>query len=160
MHDPDVIAVQAAIHPNPTVARLGIGLDHQYVEWCWTPLLGPTGTVLLRRLNAFCLDSGRASRPVPALADELGLKPATVRRTVERLQNFGFLGRQVAGVRDLYATVAPLTSRQLDKLPATVRDAHNRFVNELLAPAPLRTTQRLDLLERRSSGVGVHRSAE
>ena len=44
------ITIHAAPHPVPKVQRAGFPLDHPYLDHCWAPVVGPTGTLLLRRL--------------------------------------------------------------------------------------------------------------
>lgn len=157
MQEAETVTVQVAVHPDPTVARLGFDLDHQYLEWCWTPILGPAGVALLRRLAALCRENDHVSRPVATLAEELGVKPATLRRTLDRVESFGFISLPRSGARDLYATVAPLTTRQLDKLPTAVRQAHGRFIDEHLAVITGPTTARLHQLQRNATPPALQR---
>lgn len=44
-----VIRFHGVPHPEPRIRQVGFSLDHPYVEQCWTPVLGPTSVLLLRR---------------------------------------------------------------------------------------------------------------
>ncbi|HEX2064836.1 MAG TPA: hypothetical protein VHE80_10495 [Acidimicrobiales bacterium] len=87
------ITIHAAPHPVRKVQRAGFPLDHPYLDHCWAPVLGPTGTLLLRRLPWLSKQASLVEMPVVDLSRSLGLGAGTGRnspvvRTVERLVGF------------------------------------------------------------------------
>ncbi len=170
------IAIHAAPHPVSRVQRAGFPLDHPYMDHCWAPVLGPTGTLLLRRLPWLWMEAAPVEMPLVELSRSLGLGAGTGRhspawRTIERLVGFRFASWRGPGDLDVYVAVPPLSPRQLDRLPAVTRRHHDqllsRHVEELAAPmgpsippepsAAARALQRLDRLQQRDTSMGLSR---
>lgn len=114
---------------DPSIDDRGFDPRSTYVESFWLPLLGPSTTLLLRRLaeafdeapEGFELDCAVASR-------EIGLgsrmtKRAPFVRTLDRSIKFGMaqLNGDVLHVR---RRMPPLSSRQVAKLSPRLRNLH------------------------------------
>ena len=133
---PETLVVHAAAHPNEHVRRVGFGLDDAYVERCWTPVVGPTSVLLLRRLP----EEWQRAEPARLDLDELGRSlgvggfgggaSSRVWRTVERLASNGLARWAAAGELAVYGQVAPRTDRQLRRLPTSTQAAHDRLLAE------------------------------
>ena len=105
-----------------------------YVEYCWLPVLGPTATLLLRRLGGVA-----SARPTGAEVDALDLSLCLglgrqlhhgghLARAIERLEHFGFLQPVPDGETWLVRTaVPPLSGTRLSRLSLTARGVHNHL---------------------------------
>jgi hypothetical protein len=116
---------------DPTVDATGFDPRSSYVEHFWLGILGPSSVWLLRRValgfdtwpDGFELD-------VHETADALGLaaghRNSTFTRTVQRIVQFGMarLGDDGLYVR---RRLPPLSPRHLNRLPASLRDAHRAW---------------------------------
>lgn len=122
---------------DPTVDALGYETRSLYVEQFWVAVLGPTATLLIRRLGAelerhpdgFEIDSAQ-------WAIELGLgirggKNGPFWRALDRLARFGAVRRAGAhvGVR---RNLPPLTARQTARLPAELAARHDALLKAQL----------------------------
>ncbi len=132
----DVVTVTALA--DPVLDRLGHDPRSGYVERYWLAILGPSCLLLLRRLaselerrpEGFELDTVQ-------WALELGLGMKGGRndpfwRAIERGCRFGAAQRN----GDLLAVrrrLPPLTARQVERLPAGLREAHHRWTEARLA---------------------------
>jgi hypothetical protein len=128
---PEVVTVRP--WRDPVVEQLGFPVNSPYVEAVWLPILGPSATWALRRLGLW---AGTHPDGCPVelreLAVELGLgtglgRASPMVRTIGRLQWFGM----AAWSRDdllVRPTVAPVTERQLRRLPERVVATHHRMV--------------------------------
>lgn len=163
---PDVLTIRPALHPKPVVRKVGFDLDHPYVEQCWSGVVGPTSVLLLRRVPLLWRDATPAHVRVSELARSLGLTGPTgpgsrFWQTVRRMCQFGLARPAGGGTLDVFTRVAPLTSRQLARLPDWSVRAHDGWMQrqaERLSEVatPGRTpaasiTARLDRLEHRPS---------
>ncbi|PZS23933.1 MAG: hypothetical protein DLM54_00480 [Acidimicrobiales bacterium] len=133
----------ASLH-DPLVANLGHDVRSPYAETFWTPVLGPTAILALRRFaNQMSEDSSDSYQiRVVDLAKDLGVggkggasgRNAPIRRTLRRLVDF-----DMAAVRgDTYAVrqhVAPLPARHLSRLSPGLQRAHERYLEQLPPPA-------------------------
>jgi hypothetical protein len=132
----DDLVVHAAPHPDQRVRQVGFDLDHRYVERCWVALLGPTATLLLRRIAERWRETEPAAVDLDDLARSLGLdgyaggRNSRIWRTFDRLTQFRLA--EWRGTRDLavYSQVKPLSSRQLDRAPTSTRAAHDHLLDE------------------------------
>ncbi len=130
--------------PDPVLDRLGHDPRSGYVEQFWLPVLGPSCLLLVRRLAAeierapdgFALDSTR-------WAQELGVgmkggRHSPFWRALDRACRFGAARRhgQRLSVR---RRLPPLTSRQVERLPESLRQAHDAWIEARLA-RPHRST--------------------
>jgi hypothetical protein len=132
-HDP----IQVVQLTDPVIDALGHDARSIYVETYWTPVLGPTSLMLLRRI-AGLLEAKPDGFPLPLgpTAAALGIghrgganSPMT--RTLTRLVTFGMAAIQ----GDAYAvrrTLPPLARRHVMRLPGYLAERHRA---ECEAPA-------------------------
>ncbi|MGF1598281.1 MAG: hypothetical protein ACFCVK_15330 [Acidimicrobiales bacterium] len=139
--------LRITVWPDPVLDALGHDPRSSYVEQFWLSVLGPSAVLLLRRLAAalevepdgFDLDPLRWSQ-------ELGLGTKGGRhspfwRTVDRSCRFGAThrnGEHLAVRRRL----APLSARQIERLPDHLRRAHDDWAAVQLARPRRRTVAR------------------
>lgn len=160
-------------HPDQRVRRFGFELADPYVEQVWSTVLGPSGTLLLRRLPVLWTDSIPLRVEGRDLAGQLGLGRGVAHqsrfaRTLDRIMHFGLAASSPDGPGlDVYLQVAPLTEGRVAHLPAWTRQAHERLLDAHLAQigaagvtAPPVTnvsslTARLDRLQN-----GAHRATQ
>lgn len=122
-------------HPDPRVRRIGFELSDPYVEQCWSAVVGPSATLLLRRLPELWQYQVPAEVRAEELSRSLGLGAGTgpnsrLASTLDRLVRFGLARPDQAGGFDVYLEVAPLQARQLDRAPEWTRAAHERLFSE------------------------------
>lgn len=149
VHDP--LVLRASQHPNKVVARLGFDLRHRYLEECWTPVIGPSSVLLLRRLPDLWQRREPAELTARELGRHIGLMPSATLHTIRRLERYGFARRDPDGEIDVFTTARPVHNRDLDRLPPSSRAAHGRMVTEQFAtaldPNPTDVNRRLDQLQ-------------
>lgn len=163
---------------DPVVESSGFDVLGSYVELFWLPVLGPSATLLLRRLAA-----GLRARPdgydleLDEAAQALGLggvggRRSPFRRAILRCTRYGVarhLGEDGLAVRRRLTT---LPERQLRRLPSSLRAQHRRWEAAAASePGTIEVVRRrarrlaLELavtdpgresLERRLVGHGVH----
>lgn len=123
---------QLRIEPwcDPVVDSLGHDPRSSYVERFWLPILGPSTTLLLRRLAAELdhepdgaeVDLATTARAL-GLGSQGGRRSAFV-RALDRSAQFGLaqhLGPARLAVR---RRIPPLTQRQVVRLPKAIQDDH------------------------------------
>jgi len=125
-----------------TVGRGSFPVSHRYVEILWTPLLGPTQVILLRRLAEVA--ESEAGRVNPAeLAVAIGALPrgdgrvgrrSPLDKAIARLARFRMAAWRPRCTLAVATRVPVLGERDLRRLPDSLRDLHNRFVDELKRP--------------------------
>lgn len=115
---------------DPVIDLLGHDLRSTYVERFWLPILGPTTTLLLRRL-ASGLDDHPDGFDLPLLdtAAALGLgnkggRNAPFLRAITRSTKFKITQSAGPGALAVRRRVAPLNRTQAERLPTLVRDEH------------------------------------
>jgi hypothetical protein len=122
-------------NPSNTARAYGISPLDPYVEWCWTPVVGPTTVALVRRVAALvnageeriaCSDMGRLLG-IQA-SDELS-PSSPLTRTMRRAQQFGlaFWGPEQPGVYvtfGIFDQMPVLRARNLQRLPLLLRQRH------------------------------------
>ena len=125
--------------PDPVADASGFAANSAMVEWCWLPVVGPSGAWAYRRLvSALASNKGAYDQDVAELAHWLGLgggvsPNAPVSRTLLRLVRFGLAG--VTGTRTLAVrrTAPPLRSSQLDRLNPRLHRVHATLLAQLRA---------------------------
>ena len=152
-------------HPDARVRRIGFDLTDPYIERCWSAVIGPSSTLLLRRLPTLWIARVPAEIDAGELSRSLGLGAGAGERsrlaaTLERLVNFGLARPASDGAGlDVYRQVPPLTQRQLARLPEWTRDAEDRLLGAHLTQVDDSTrhhanvvsiTARLDRLQHRA----------
>jgi hypothetical protein len=125
--------------PDPVADTSGFAANSAMVEWCWLPVVGPSGTWAYRRLvSALAANKGGYDQDLAELAHWLGLGAgvspnAPVSRSLLRLVRFGLAG--VTGTRTLAVrrTAPPLRSSQLDRLNPRLQRVHATLLAQLRA---------------------------
>lgn len=124
--DTDVIGVAA--WRDPLVDAYGHDPRSLYVETFWLPVLGPSTTLLLRRLAA-CLEASPAGTAinVTTTSRALGLGERTGRngplmRTVARMVDFEMARISGPGSIAVRTSLPPLPRRHIARLPEALRD--------------------------------------
>jgi hypothetical protein len=129
-----------AVRPwaDPVLDMLGHDPRSLYVERFWVSIIGPTSTLLLRRL-ATGLELSPAGFEIDclALAHELGLglrggKNSPFWRAIDRTSRFNATQRQ-GRILMARTKLAPLTLRQTEKLPPHLQSAHRAYIARQLA---------------------------
>lgn len=142
-HFPEAV-LQVTAWSDPVLDRLGHDPRSAYAERFWLPVLGPSCLLLVRRLAAdlerlpdgFAVDCATWAR-------ELGIGMKGGRhgpfwRALERACRFGAARR--AGPRlTVRRRLPPLTARQVERLPESLRVAHGQWLDERLR-SPRRAT--------------------
>jgi hypothetical protein len=125
-------------HPDERVQRVGFDLTDPYVEQCWSAVVGPSSTLLLRRLPALWVSQVPAEIGASDLSRSLGLgvgvgERSRLANTLNRLVQFGLARPAPDGIGlDVFRKVAPLSSRQLARVPEWTHATHERmFGNHL-----------------------------
>ncbi len=139
-------SIHVAAWPDPYLATHGHDVRSSYVELFWLSVLGPSATMLLRRLASVLDQFPDGYRlPIADTARSLGLGVPTTRnspfvRALHRCAIFRvvrFEGSQVQVRRQL----PTLHQRQVDRLPTSLRVAHDRIAPRL-GDAPGRGVER------------------
>jgi hypothetical protein len=124
--DTDVIGIEA--WRDPLVDAYGHDPRSLYVETFWLPVLGPSTTLLLRRL-AGCLEASPAGTAinVATTSRALGLGERTGRnaplmRTVARMVDFEMARLSGPSSIAVRTSLPPLPRRHVARLPEALRD--------------------------------------
>lgn len=132
--DPDrTLSFTPVDHPDLRVQRVGFDLTDPYVEQCWSAVVGPSATLLLRRLPTLWVAQVPAEIDPGELSRTLGLGAGTgehsrLTNAFRRLARFDLATPAAAGAGlDVYTQVAPLSPRQLARCPEWTRDTHERL---------------------------------
>ena len=133
----EVLDLHAVPHPSAPVRQAGFALDHPYLEHCWTPVVGPSSVLLLRRCTWLWREATPARVSIEDLAGQLGLGRGTgrtspIRHTLERVVKFRFAAVATPGELHVYTEVPPLSERQLERLPSWCRHQHERLLGQHL----------------------------
>lgn len=134
---PDPVLPTDTVHLSswfdPVDARTGHDLRSTYVEHFWLPILGPTTTLLLRRLAAE-LDRHPDGVDLPVLdtAHALGLgskggRNSPFLRAFARATSFQMLRAVSAEAFEVRHRAPSLSYQQVARLPASLRDAHDAW---------------------------------
>lgn len=136
---------------DPLFDERGFEPRSAYVERFWLPLLGPSTTLLLRRVAR-----GLQERPdgfrlrVPDTARAMGIGNGTGRnspfvRSVDRACHFGLARHLGPGEVAVRTKVPPLNLRQVERLPLALRSAHGAWLQRSSDP---NSTERAETLAR------------
>jgi hypothetical protein len=126
--DLDVIAIEA--WRDPVVEALGHDPRSLYVETFWLPVLGPSTTLLLRRLAAgleavpsgFAINLAETSRAL-GLGERTG-RNGPFLRTVSRCVDFAMARPAGPGALAVRTMLPPLARRHIARLPESLRAEH------------------------------------
>ncbi len=122
---------------DPLAERLGYDLRSEYVERYWLSVLGPSATLLLRRLGQGLEHNPEGySVDTAGLSIELGLgakggKNGPLWRSIERICRFKAATR-VQHVLQVRTALSPLALRHLKRLPEELQADHQRLLDQQL----------------------------
>jgi len=129
--------VRVSAWSDPVLDRLGHDPRSGYVEHYWLSILGPSCLLLLRRLAAE-LERQPDGFELETVqwAQELGIgmkggKNGPFWRAIERACRFGAAQRN-GDLLAMRRRLPPLTSRQVERLPAGLRQSHHRWTEARL----------------------------
>ena len=117
---------------DPLIEKLGHDPRSPYVEKYWTSVLGPSSTLLIRRLaNGLEISPEGFELDTVAWAQELGLgirggKNGPFWRSLDRMARFGATQRNGATLV-VRRKLPPLNLRQIDRLPPHLQQAHRAW---------------------------------
>ena len=120
-------------HPDERVQRIGFGLTDPYVEQCWSAVVGPSSTLLLRRLPALWATQVPAEIGASDLSRSLGLgvgvgERSRLANTLNRIVQYRLARPSPDGAGlDVYQQVGPLSPRQLARVPEWTHETHERL---------------------------------
>ncbi len=129
MHTTFEDVIEIHLWRDAVVERVGFDACGDYVELFWLPIIGPTSTLLLRRLATHAvLHPDGCTLDTSALASSLGLGSdfgprSSLSRTLQRLVIFGLV-RACSERLTVRAVVPPLTLKNLARLPEHLQTAH------------------------------------
>lgn len=128
------------LRPLPPCGGHAFPVLHDYFEVIYGPMIGPTSLVLARSLarhvNAAC---GPVTVCPIELSLELGLRAShdepigttsPLSKALRRLSDHRLVQQIDADTLGVVVEVPPLSSRALSKLPESVRNAHDQFVEQ------------------------------
>lgn len=126
-------SLQVRPWPDAVIDAVGHPLRSAYVEQFWLGILGPTSTLLLRRLAA-----GLEASPdgfdldLPTTAAELGIghrsgPHAPFARSIERCARFGAVRLLAHDLLQVRRKLPPLSRLQVARLPTALQDAHRAW---------------------------------
>ena len=120
-------------HPDQRVQRIGFDLTDPYVEQCWSAVVGPSSTLLLRRLPTLWVTRVPADIGASDLSLSLGLgvgvgDRSRLANTLNRLVQYRLATPSSDGAGlDVFRKVAPLSARQLARVPKWTHTTHERL---------------------------------
>lgn len=133
MEQTRLLAFTPVDHPDERVQRIGFDLTDPYVEQCWSAVVGPSATLLLRRLPSLWVERVPAEIGASELSRSLGLgvgvgERSRLTNTLDRLVRFRLARPSPDGAGlDVYRQAAPLSPRHLDRVPQWTRGTHERL---------------------------------
>ena len=162
MENRDVLNLMPVEHPDPRVQRIGFDLNDPYVELCWGPVVGPTATLLLRRLPVLWIERVPAVITHGELSRSLGLgassgKSSRLMHSIDRLVRYRLARWEGDHTLEVYRQAPGLEHRQVARLPDWSVRAHERLLDhhiqafegrDATADKVATITARLDRLQR------------
>lgn len=118
---------------DPLIDQLGHDPRSRYVERFWLGILGPSTTLLLRRLaDALDANHGVAHVDLADLAAELGIghkggRNSPLARSLQRATRFGAARPAGGSSIEVRHRLAPLNRSQVERLPAALQAEHARL---------------------------------
>lgn len=126
------------LQPLPPCSDPAFPVLHEYFEVVYGPLIGPASVLLARNLARHVTTAGGAVTICPVeLSLELGLrashdepigKTSHLAKAIDRLAHHRLVKRLTTDTLGVVLHVSPLTNGALGKLPASIRQAHSRYV--------------------------------
>lgn len=162
MENRDVLTLVPVEHPDPRVQRFGFDLTDPYVEHCWGPVVGPTATLLLRRLPVLWIERVPATITHEELSKSLGLgasagKNSRLVHSIDRLVRYRLARWDTDHTLEVYGQAPGLERHHVTRLPEWSQRTHERLLDQHIQNIGARDqtadkvatiTARLDRLER------------
>lgn len=134
--------------PDAVIDELGHDPRSRYVEQFWLGVLGPSTTWLLRRMaSGLEADPEGFELPLRDTARALGLggegRHSPFVRALTRCCQFELARPADDGALEVRRRLPPLNRRQLARLPESIQQAHQRWLDDALhTPSPDRERHR------------------
>jgi hypothetical protein len=135
LRSPETLPTELLVMPwrDEVIEALGFGPRSMYVEMVWTGVLGPTATLLYRRLGSWAeFNHDGTNVDLTDMAVSLGLgeglgKSSLMARSLGRLVHFG--AARWAGAAELQVRQAlpPIPLRLASRLSYTARRLHEEY---------------------------------
>ncbi len=124
---------------DPIVDAHGQPARSEYVENYWLPVIGPTGLLILRRLDQLIGDRDTMPVDLSAMAESMGLsyrvdKETPFGRALKRLEMFGLAHRH-ATVTHVRLMVPTVPDRYSKRWSQDLQDRHRGALLDLYAAA-------------------------
>jgi len=121
----DIITIEAWRDPVVEGHPQSTPTNSDHTLFWWTPILGPTSTLMAHRFAALTANGDTHSFTTRELARTFGLGDSTsrLRATIARLERFG-VARTTHNTIAVRLALAPLTVRQLRALPGYMAVAY------------------------------------
>jgi hypothetical protein len=133
---------------DPVDDEPGHQADSPYVEMFWLPVLGPSATVFVRRVNLYLADNPDGfSIGAVELSRELGLghsqsRHAPLSRAIHRCIRFGVTRRKSTANFAMHRVIAPLPEHLVVLLPPMLQRAHSLWpVEHVNQSSPVRVCE-------------------
>lgn len=118
---------------DATTESSGFAARSEYVEWFWLPVLGPSATWLIRRIdrgfdefpNGYVLDVYATARALGIAGREDAGSIFT--RSLARLQTFG-LAQSLPESLAVRRMLPRVSLRQVERMPLHLRQAHGEWL--------------------------------
>lgn len=93
-------------------------VSSMYVDYCWLPVLGPTAMILAQRIDRQLEATGPVGFTVEleTWAQHLGVQPGVLRKSFDRLANFGVAAWADDGTFRFARRWPELTERSMERL--------------------------------------------
>lgn len=118
--------------PDALIDRLGYDAESDYVEYFWLPILGPSSIWLFRRVSQMlkAAPSGVQVKTLP-FGRSLGLGGnsggrSLIAKTLSRCVYFELARPTGPNSFSFKEKLAPLSARQLERLPADLKELHRQ----------------------------------
>lgn len=108
-----------------TIVR-GHSTDSDYVETFYTPVVGPTAMLLLRKMGRILATQAAVPMPVEFLAASVGVGARQFSAAVQRLVMFRLAERTEAGLA-VRTTIGTIPARHLNRLHPALILAHTDY---------------------------------
>jgi hypothetical protein len=124
------LEVHVSTWHDPVVDARGYAVDSPYVELFWLPILGPSATLLLRRLGLYLdLKPTGLSVNLAELSAQLGLgrpesRHAALPRAIDRCVRFAMARRTGPNQLAVRRILGPLPAQRVERLSPALQSIH------------------------------------
>jgi hypothetical protein len=131
-----------SIWSDPVVDSRGHAAESHYVELFWLPVLGPSATLLVRRLNLYLvLFPQGLAMDLAELSSQLGLgrpesRHAALPRAIDRCVRFGLARRPGANCLAVRRMLGPLPAQRVERLSPLLQSLHAKWDDDPVEHVP------------------------